>query len=102
MNWVLALIALGLLIFYGWGVVAYWQAASRERLKLLQTLAIWNLLAAIGSFFFLLGALQASYGLLSLIGAGFAIATPFLWQLGRIGPRLRQYGLSHSRIYFRK
>ncbi|GIV98370.1 MAG: hypothetical protein KatS3mg057_3027 [Herpetosiphonaceae bacterium] len=99
MRGLLIVFALGLLVFYAWGAAAFWQAAVRERLKLLWVVTIWNILAALGSLFFLVGTLGEAIGLLGLLGAAFGIATPFLWSLGRVNPRLRQYGLSFTRIY---
>jgi hypothetical protein len=95
MGVLVTIIALGLLVFYGWGTIAFWNAASRERLQLLQALALWSLLAALASLIWLLGD-----GLLSALGAGFALLTPILWQVGLIGPRLQRYGISWKRLFF--
>jgi hypothetical protein len=93
------IVAVALLLLYVWLAFGFSRANGQSRLQLLSMLTIWSGLAGLASLLFVLGALNG-FGIFSTIGAAFALATPVLWGLGRVGPRLTQYGLSWSKILF--
>ena len=94
MLWtLLAWIAFGLLLWYGWSAIALLRAASRSRLNMLWLVGAWQAVSALGAFLVWRSALLDTLTFGGIIGLILAASNPLLWSLGKVSARLKLHGV---------
>ncbi|HEY1013522.1 MAG TPA: hypothetical protein VGE07_12505 [Herpetosiphonaceae bacterium] len=89
----LAWVAFGLMVWYGWSGFALLRAATKNRLDMLWLVGAWQVVSAIGALLVWRNALAGSLSFFGVVGLILAGVNPVLWALGNVRGRLLGHGV---------
>ena len=89
----LAWVAFGSLVWFGWSAFALLRAATKNRLNLLWLVGGWQAAAALGALLLWNSALGGGLSFWGIVGLALVAINALFWMLGNVRNRLIQHGV---------